>query len=215
MIDNIPTEEELFEQSPFNKELPTPLVFERSVCEPLVTSNAFTPEECQRIITEHSPKDWRASTVTTPGNGEDHQPAIRHSKSHLLEHTPKTEWFFQRCLALAIAANNKEYHFDIDYFEGVQLTRYDEGDFYVSHLDIGPGNSNNRKLSMTIQLSDPESYEGGELQIDFGRTEDLTASREIGSATVFPSFLRHHVTEVATGTRYSLVVWVSGSHRFK
>ena len=41
---------------------------------------------------------------------------------------------------------------------------------YDWHLDIGEMSSSTRKLSISIQLSDPEDYEGGELQFQTGRT---------------------------------------------
>lgn len=72
-----------------------------------------------------------------------------------------------------------------------------------------------RKLSMTINLSDPNNYEGGDLKID---TKDLseesvhtlTQIKPQGSLVVFPSYLYHQVTPVTKGTRYSLVVWCLG-----
>ena len=68
---------------------------------------------------------------------------------------------------------------------------------------------------MTINLSDPNNYEGGDLKID---TKDLseesvhtlTQIKPQGSLVVFPSYLYHQVTPVTKGTRYSLVVWCLG-----
>jgi PKHD-type hydroxylase len=73
-----------------------------------------------------------------------------------------------------------------------------------------------RKISITINLSKPESYEGGNLKFDFGphatkeRFHECMEIRPRGSIIVFPSFLHHQVTPVKKGTRYSLVVWVLG-----
>jgi PKHD-type hydroxylase len=33
---------------------------------------------------------------------------------------------------------------------------------------------------------------------------------QLGDALVFPSFLRHRVTPVSRGVRYSLVTWIEG-----
>ena len=80
------------------------------------------------------------------------------------------------------------------------------GEYYGPHFDIGPGRLAERKLSMTVQLSDPADYTGGELLI----YPEFVAGKERGSMTVFPSFMCHNVLPVKTGIRYSLVSWVAG-----
>lgn len=73
-----------------------------------------------------------------------------------------------------------------------------------------------RKLSMTINLSDKSSYEGGNLRFDFGphfqgeRFHTCEEIRPTGSIIVFPSYTYHQVTPVTQGTRYSLVLWACG-----
>ena len=70
-------------------------------------------------------------------------------------------------------------------------------------------NSNARKLSLVVQLSDPEDYEGGDLEIYTGH-EPLVVKKKKGMTAFFPSYQLHGVTPVTKGTRYSLVVWVHG-----
>lgn len=72
-----------------------------------------------------------------------------------------------------------------------------------------------RKLSVTISLSDPADYDGGNLQFDLGphRPDRYHTCEEIrprGSVIVFPSHIYHQVTPVTRGTRYSLVAWSLG-----
>jgi PKHD-type hydroxylase len=72
-----------------------------------------------------------------------------------------------------------------------------------------------RKLSVTINLTDPSDYDGGNLKFDYGRHGDVEEgecieSRKQGTMIVFPSFQQHCVTPVTRGTRYSLVLWVLG-----
>jgi PKHD-type hydroxylase len=74
-----------------------------------------------------------------------------------------------------------------------------------------------RKISMTVNLSVNESYEGGELKFDFGlhrkEADRFYLCNEIrpqGSIILFPSFLYHCVAPVTKGTRYSLVLWTLG-----
>lgn len=74
-----------------------------------------------------------------------------------------------------------------------------------------------RKISLTLNLNSPGEYEGGDLKFDFGMHTDEKARfhtceeiRPQGSLIVFPSFLKHCVTPVTKGTRYSLVLWTLG-----
>ena len=74
-----------------------------------------------------------------------------------------------------------------------------------------------RKLSVTINLTKPEDYEGGNLKFDYGphvkrdnQFHECTEIRPRGSVIVFPSYVYHQVTPVTKGTRYSLVMWCLG-----
>lgn len=99
--------------------------------------------------------------------------------------------------------------FELSSREPLQLLKYDVGDHYTWHTDWSPVNNKKRKLSMTIQLSEPSDYEGGDMEIMDG-PEVRKVSKEIGSATVFPSWAVHRVTPVTSGVRWALVAWALG-----
>ena len=67
-----------------------------------------------------------------------------------------------------------------------------------------------------MNLSDPDDYEGGNLQFDLGpqagddRLHTCEEIRPRGSVIVFPSHVQHRVTPVTSGTRRSLVMWSLG-----
>jgi PKHD-type hydroxylase len=75
-------------------------------------------------------------------------------------------------------------------------------------MDCGEGVQNQRKISVTVQLSHPDEYVGGDLQFNLG--QQMTAPRIQGAAVIFPSFYLHRVTPVVKGTRKSFVLWVGG-----
>lgn len=119
------------------------------------------------------------------------------------------------------------WNFDWDYSEACQFTKYSKDQFYDWHSDcfdspyerIDDKNFHGkiRKLSVTVSLSDPKDYKGGELEFDFRNTGKDTPStkkcEEIlprGSIVVFPSFVWHKVRPVTKGVRYSLVIWSLG-----
>jgi PKHD-type hydroxylase len=109
-------------------------------------------------------------------------------------------------------ANKDMWNFKINTFcEDLQYAEYDSENQgqYDWHLDIGEKSSSTRKLSISIQLSDPEEYEGGELQFQTGRSVRV-APKEKGTVIIFPSYFLHRVTPVTKGVRKSLVYWVHG-----
>jgi PKHD-type hydroxylase len=67
-----------------------------------------------------------------------------------------------------------------------------------------------RKLSISVQLSDPSDYEGGELQIMDASSKVYTVPKEKGTVVVFDSRSVHRVRRIKSGERKSLVGWVVG-----
>ena len=138
------------------------------------------------------------------------------------------------------------WHYDFDWAEACQFTKYGLNQFYGWHND-GLGdhissyskdkdrnkklyNLDNtkltfdenwenkvRKLSVTINLTDPKNYDGGNLKFDLGPTKtkreryvECAEIRPKGSIIIFPSQYYHQVTPVTRGIRYSLVMWILG-----
>jgi PKHD-type hydroxylase len=95
--------------------------------------------------------------------------------------------------------------------EPAQFTVYPEGAFYDWHTDSDIHFIQQplvRKISMTILLSDPKEFEGGELQFVEDERDALPLVR--GEAAFFASFVRHRVKPVTKGNRKSLVMWFGG-----
>ena len=101
--------------------------------------------------------------------------------------------------------------------EGVQFSKYNEGCFYGKHTDYGDNDEHKtRKLSLSLQLSDENEYEGGELILyDNIRNTSFSACKSKGSLIVFDSRITHEVTPVTSGIRYSLVKWYHGDEPLK
>jgi len=104
------------------------------------------------------------------------------------------------------------WNFDIwGYHDTLQFTNYyGDGGHYDWHADLGPGISN-RKLSVVLQLSDPNDYVGGELQMNTGGGI-TSVPKQYGLLCFFPSFVLHRVTPLTSGTRTSLVTWLCGAN---
>ncbi len=137
---------------------------------------------------------------------------IRNSNIEFIESSDEMyKWIFQRLTGIINDANEKFFKFELNRIETLQYTVYNTGQFYKDHLDLGYKNPNQavRKLSFTVQLTDPSKYKGGDLLLKHG-TEPEIAKRERGAITFFPSYILHEVTPVTEGVRKSLVGWVTG-----
>jgi len=125
-------------------------------------------------------------------------------------------------MKLSIEANDELWRFDLrTALESIQYTEYyaSENGHYDWHQDIGHGAlPSKRKVSITIQLSESDEYDGGELLICTGSNgsgqldNNKICPRGKGVAVLFPSYMMHRVTPVTRGVRKSLVLWVGGSH---
>jgi len=98
------------------------------------------------------------------------------------------------------------------------FNRYEAGGYYGPHLDgaIRPVEGTSRRirtdLSMTLMLSDPADYDGGELAI-----VDLAGGRSIklpaGDAILYSAASIHEVTPVTRGVRIAAFTWIQSMVR--
>ena len=139
-------------------------------------------------------------------------------------------WIYKEIQPYIRLANaNAGWNFNWDFSESCQFTKYKKGQYYDWHCDSwdkpyirqhpnDPSHGKIRKLSVTVTLSDPKDYKGGELEFDFRNMDpdkkpNILKCKEIlpkGSLVVFPSFVLHRVCPVKSGERNSLVIWNLG-----
>lgn len=174
-------------------------------------TDVFTPEELVKII--EIGEKFPTQKATTVGNdNEEIESTYRLSEISWILDNPETEWIYRRISQYAKIANQEMWNFDIwGYQDSLQYTKYyGNGGHYDWHADLGPGISN-RKLSCVLQLSTPEEYDGGELQMNPGGNI-ISVPKRLGNLCFFPSFLLHRVTPLNSGTRKSLVTWLCGAN---
>ncbi len=94
--------------------------------------------------------------------------------------------------------------------------KYTKGMHYGNHVDdpvMGPPNQRYRSdVSITIFLSEPETYEGGELVISTAFGEQKIKLKA-GDAVLYPSSSTHRVAEVTSGERLVAVTWLQSTVR--
>ena len=169
-------------------------------------NNAFSKEECQTII--NIAKNKGLIKGTTKGVTKD----VRDSKISWLYPVDGMDWVFRRVTDITLSLNERFFKFDLfGLNEGFQFTNYEApSGKYGKHVDRGM-NMPVRKLSISIQLTDPEEYEGGELKLYDGDDKDaIVMDKAQGTLIIFPSYVLHEVIPITKGTRNSLVTWVTG-----
>ena len=101
---------------------------------------------------------------------------------------------------LYAAAQPKEIHPPL-------FSRYGIGKSYGLHMDNALMGDTRIDLSLTLFLSDPASYDGGELIIYFP-TGERSVKLAAGSAVLYPTTALHRVAEVTKGQRLVVVTWI-------
>ena len=124
----------------------------------------------------------------------------------------KTSVFYHAVRNVINDVNNDFYQYDLSDKYDIQILKYRKGGQYEWHIDYGvcwhPGLD--RKLSISIQLSNESQYEGGELEIKDWKGDNVTSPKRLGSAIVFDSKVTHRAKPVTEGERIVLVGWASG-----
>jgi PKHD-type hydroxylase len=140
---------------------------------------------------------------------------IRVTKVAWIEREPATQAFYDRIETIILSLNSQFFQYDLAKMTPMQYAIYNgsEQGHYDWHSDYcreaGHEPPQYRKLSISVQLSDPADYEGGELQARVRSSIDA-APKTRGTVIAFPSYVLHRVTPVTAGVRKSLVVWVLG-----
>lgn len=174
----------------------------------LAWEDILTTDEVDTIARYGDAQLQQKAVIAVPGANDD---TVRVTQVAWLEHKAETDAFYQRFSQIVRHLNSEVYRFDIGGLENLQYTVYhgQEGGHYDWHIDYGPHNPRPRKLSLTVQLSEPSDYEGGELQFQVGPVKGA-APKKRGTIIAFPSFFLHRVAPVTAGTRKSLVIWATG-----
>ena len=171
----------------------------------------FTPMQCQMVIDKGmslKSEEAKVGMGQKPGGGNDPEKRITTISWIPFKDMPEMYRDIERTM---LQANNNHFGFEgMQLTEVAQFTHYLTGGFYDWHMDNdvqGKHQPPVRKISMTLLLSDPSTFEGGELEI---MSKGKTAKLKQGQAIFFASWLQHRVKPVTQGERKSLVMWFGG-----
>ena len=171
----------------------------------------FTPKQCQMVIDKGMSLKKEKAGV---GMGK-----LKESSVDTKKRITTISWIpfkempemYKDIESTMLKANGNHFGFDgMKLTEPAQFTHYHTGGFYDWHMDndvLGKHEPPVRKISMTLLLSDPSTFEGGELEF---MNKGKSAKLKQGQAIFFASWLQHRVKPVTQGERKSLVMWFGG-----
>lgn len=177
----------------------------------------YPPALCQIVIDEFDREELYEASIQTMDGDNLVVPETRRARHTFIE---PDHWCGALITHYAHEAN-KLWRFDLSGLGTLSLIRYDVHGHFEWHIDVlaydksdypDLGDGLERKLSLTVNLSDPDSYQGGDLEFLNGMGQLLTQPqlRERGSVVVFPSTIGHRVTPITAGVRFALVGWMVG-----
>jgi len=175
-------------------------------------NGAFNDEEIAKIIKLSTSKKTSSGLEIGKVNNDQIDNDLRQCQLSWVDSSVESNsWLFQKFTKIITDINFQFFKYELSMIDSLQFTKYSDqnNSFYGKHVDIMHRGFSVRKLSVTLQLSDPSEYEGGDLLLHYKKIPAI-APKGKGSMTFFPSTMLHEVTPVTKGTRLSLVGWVSG-----
>jgi Rps23 Pro-64 3,4-dihydroxylase Tpa1-like proline 4-hydroxylase len=169
--------------------------------------------EIQEYISNLSDNDYKFNKNTEFNHYDGYQDKIIEKYRSCKIHYPKQDTILPRVgRDYFRLLNNKFWKYDLEDVFEFQLIKYDVGGNYNWHCDYGTAERPGliRKLSMSIQLTPPEEYHGGELSVVNYQNTTINISTDLATVVVFDSKLPHKVHPVVWGQRLSLVGWANG-----
>ncbi len=167
--------------------------------------NVLTAEQCETILTDIEPLEW------SEGQSDDlvYKAEIKHNQ----ELDAKDPIAAAHLVTINQAIVTKQELLAKTFPRQIlspRFNRYDVGQTYKKHVDGAyMGKPPVRTdLSITVFLSDPDSYEGGELVMEYSTGESRFVKEPAGTLVCYPTDIVHYVAPVTKGTRIAVVTWI-------
>lgn len=178
--------------------------------------NVFTPAEVNAIVNYGDSHGLDEAILFDSNNTPDYSYRKSRTKFHDVDNNNR--WIFDRLIKAVDEVNQETYQFDLLGFDHFQYTSYSDNEYYNYHTDTIFGERTidrhthlARKLSVSMILSDPSEYTGGNFELCMGDpAQPAILEQKKGRLLFFPSFMLHRVTPILSGCRKSIVIWAIG-----
>lgn len=174
---------------------------------PIWIYNKAVPDDiCDYIINSLKNNQYEPGTVGITSVNQN-------VRNVMVQYLSQSNWITSLVHYYGFDANKENFQYSVGDSSVVQFLKYEPGMFYKVHVDtsdvIGT-ESYYRKLTVIVNLTDPDEFDGGQFVLYHSGLKPIKPVAEKGTIFVFPSFMNHKITPIKSGTRYSLVGWVMG-----
>lgn len=168
--------------------------------------NVLTGEELTRIQEVIEKVEFVSGKMTAGGSAAEGKDNLQLPKEH-----PEVQSIMK--LVLEALKRNQELYSIAYPRQAVPplFSRYEAGMTYGNHVDAammrvpGPLRTD---VGLTLFLSNPDSYEGGELVVQLPGGGEKRTKLPSGSLVAYPTYYLHRVEPVTKGIRYAAVTWI-------
>lgn len=171
----------------------------------LCIADVLTPEELNSIVSSLDSADFVDGKVTAGWQAQlvKHNTQLRDDAASAKDLRNLVNHVLQRNTLFRMAVLPK-------FIRSITFSRYESGMSYGRHVDnalMGKETLTRSDVSLTLFLSDPATYRGGELVIESIQGEQAF-KLDAGSMVVYPSTTLHRVEPVTQGIRLVAVTWI-------
>jgi PKHD-type hydroxylase len=176
-----------------------PLKSNKHLMSPVIIPGVFTNQECNRIV-----QDFKNKNLLL------HDNEANRVKAYSIDFTNDNYWLFEKITSVLDEVNRLFFHFDLTDIRDINFLKYEKDCFMEWHRDINSSSTNflTRKITISIFLSEPESYEGGKLI--FKPDNKIQFVQHQGTAILYPSYVLHRVEKIINGERFIIIASAHG-----
>jgi PKHD-type hydroxylase len=165
----------------------------------------MTGDGCKKIIAGLDTLTW----VPGISGSQSYSEKVKGNKEITYGHHSLAKGYLDQITGLMLANKSLLRRTFIKHIANPKFNLYQDGGFYGKHADSGfMGEPAVRTdFSMTLFLSEPDEYEGGELELSYPSGSQLSLKEPAGTLVAYPSGVMHQVLPVTRGRRIAFVCW--------
>lgn len=171
----------------------------------------LTPDECDAIVADLRRLTWSVGMAPDPA----YRDKVKRNQEIALGMSPDSaiaDEHMRRITSRILASDFLRERILGRSLVNPRFNLYESGASYGRHADSafmgGAQRQVRTDISTTLFLTDPDSYDGGELALEYASGVQLAIKEPKGTMVFYPSGVIHEVRPVTRGQRIAFVAWI-------